>query len=135
MTCKLHDGVCEFPKSLACVLQDGYTTTRDDDIVGYGGRRIQGRANASFTVMFQSNTDMAIFTDWYFNEIDRGVKPFTILLPIFGVKKYWTVEIMNNLNESDFKGGTRICKIDVRVLDDIAKIIDDEAGKALCESC
>lgn len=134
MSCVVLNGVREFPDNLTFVLQDGFTSVVPKKTKGLGGRTIlEESATVSIKVLLKTELEAAIFLEWWATELNYGTETFTINIPYFGIRKEWTVLILEQLKETLVIGTVREIAMNLKVLDDIDAAI--AANILICEEC
>lgn len=137
MACVCTDnGLREFPSVLGRVVTNGYEEKHKGDIWCFADESVRVKEDVSIEVIIKTLSDMTLFTHWYYNEIAKGTLSFLVTIPIFGITRAWEVKMKPGFNASLLNGATvRNVKMELKVLDDIAVIVDEEAGNLLCENC
>jgi len=107
--------ISTFPFEEKCkVLQDNYSTTEDKYVLHtFSGVKAISNKTVNIT-MFLNESEMEEFSSWYYCNASN-LQEFLITLILFGVKKMYKAVIVNELNESNFKGKYREIKLSLLI--------------------
>ena len=126
MVIECDGGAVEFPRNLAYVLLDSYQSNVPQKTKCLGGRSVLlDDASVNVKVLMRDAFDSQVFLEWWVKELDFGVKPFSMNLMLFGVKKSWSVRSKSGLSESLLSQKTREVRMELIILDDIAQAVED----------
>jgi len=86
---------------LPCVQVGGYGFTQEKPMKFLGGAMHKYKPRITATFMFVSDANLLALADFYYNDLNSGTLPFTIVLPVEGmIGLTLNVKIVSDFNTS-----------------------------------